>query len=146
MKINFETFGQDRVLPVFFERMLSHPQVELERICHFLGYEGSPVWQDNLDAQNVSSERMRKSAWRDALVEAPLLKPLRRGLIPKSVRNWVRTLWMMKGKPSLSPESIAYLQTVFDPDLAVLGAWLGIELNCRNFKATVKSSAWDWKP
>lgn len=142
----FEAFGQDRVLPVFFERMLSHSQPELERICRFLGYAASPVWQDNLDAQNVSSERLRTSVWRDAIVEAPILKPLRQKLVPKSFRTWVRGLWMIKGKPKLTPEQIAHLQTVFDPDLAILGSWLGIELTCQNFKTQVKSSSWDWQP
>lgn len=68
LKPYFETFGQERVLPVFFERTIAHPQEELERICQFIGYKGKPVWNDELNAQNVSKERMRKSGWRDFLV------------------------------------------------------------------------------
>ena len=94
----FETFGAERVLPVFFERLFSHNQEELERICRFLGYVDTPMWQD-IDAQNVSSERMRTSQWRDALVENPILQVLRRNLVPKSFRTWVRGLWSMKKAP-----------------------------------------------
>jgi len=140
----FETFGQERVLPVFFERMITNPQEELERVCQFIGYEGKPVWDEEVNAQNVSSDRMRKSGWRDFLVEAPGLKQLRRWLIPKSFRTWVRSLWTMKQKPELEPQQIEKLRAIFDEDLAVLGSWLGIELSCENFKAMVKTEPRDW--
>ena len=134
----FDQFGRDRVLPVFFERMLAHPQGELERVCHFIGYGGTPIWQD-LEAQNVSADRIRTSAWRDFLVEAPGLKQLRRWLIPKAWRTWVRNLWSMKNRPQLRDERLADLQKTFDQDLALLGSWLGIPLTCATFKTTVKS-------
>jgi hypothetical protein len=136
----FQTFGQDKVLPVFFERLLSESQAELERITAFLGYAKQPTWQFDLDAQNVSQERMRPNAWRDFLVEAPLLKELRRLLVPKSLRNWVRGYWTMRQKPQLSQEQLHHLQGIFDEDLAQLGAWLGMELSCATFKTTVKKA------
>lgn len=144
LKPYFETFGKERVLPVFFERMIAHPQAELERICQFIGYKGKPVWDEQLNAQNISTERMRKSAWRDFLVEAPGLKQLRRWFIPKSFRTWVRSLWMMKKKPELEPQQIEKLQVIFDQDLAILGSWLGISLNCKNFKTVVKNEPKNW--
>lgn len=144
LKPYFDTFGQERVLPVFFERMIAHPQQELERVCRFIGYEGKPVWDDELNAQNVSTERMRQSGWRDFLVEAPGLKQLRRWFIPKSFRTWVRSLWMMKKKPELEPQQIEKLRAIFDEDLATLGSWLGISLSCENFKAVVKHEPRDW--
>lgn len=136
----FDQFGRDRVLPVFFERMLAHPQAELDRVCQFIGYAGTPTWQD-LDAQNVSADRIRTSAWRDFLVEAPGLKQLRRWLIPKSWRTWVRNLWSMKKRPHLSDQRRLDLQQTFDQDLEVLGSWLGIPLSCETFKTTVKSQS-----
>ncbi len=141
----FERVPKSQILPVFFERMLKYPQLELERVCQFLGYAGSPQWQDNLEAQNVSNQRLRKSAWRDALVEMPGLKQIRQVLIPKSFRTWVRSLWTMKEKPQLSPDSLVYLQQQFDPDLAILGQWFGIELTCQNFKNQVTSQVLNWQ-
>ena len=135
----FEEFGKAKVLPVFFERLIKAPQVELDRICQFLEYPEKPVWQ-NLDAQNVSSERMRNSAWRDFLVDAPLLSTFRKTLVPKSFRTRIRKLWTLSERPELSAESIKYLEAIFDKDLASLTAWLGYEsLTCANFKEIIKT-------
>lgn len=140
----FSTFDQEQVLPVFFERLLSNPQEELERICRFIGYQGSPNWQTELEAQNVSSERIRQSPIRDFFVEASLLKEIRQNVIPKSWRTWIRSLWAMKKKPEIEPQKLEYLKAIFDQDLAVLGSWLGIELSCENFKSSVKPNSVNW--
>lgn len=140
----FDTFGQDRVLPVFFERLLQYPQTELERICNFIGYPHQPHWQ-NLDAVNVSTERMRQSEWRDLIVETPILKEIRRNFIPQSFRDWVKSLWIMKNKPQLDTKNREYLKSIFDEDLKRLGDWLGVELNCDNYKEVVKQSELNWK-
>ncbi|MBW4618445.1 MAG: sulfotransferase [Cyanosarcina radialis HA8281-LM2] len=140
----FDTFGRQRVLPVFFERLLRHPQAELERVCQFIGYDRQPIWDSELNAQNVSSERLRKSLWRDLLVEAPMLKTIRQQLVPKSWREQIKSLWTMKQRPQIDSQRLTALQQVFDRDLAVLGSWLGVELSCDNFKALVSSAAIDW--
>jgi len=144
LKPYFDVFGKERVLPVFFERMFEYPQAELERICKFIGYSGQSTWHIDLDAQNVSSERLIKSAWRDALVEAPVLKQVRQWFVPKQFRTWIRSLWMMKKRPELSSERIRDLTEIFDTDLEVLGSWLGIELSCETFKSTVTQQSLDW--
>ncbi|NJK38149.1 MAG: sulfotransferase domain-containing protein [Oscillatoriales cyanobacterium RM2_1_1] len=133
----FKAFGPDRVLPVFFERLFHTPQIELERVCQFIGYSSQPTWQTNLEAQNVSNERMQSSGWRDFLVEAPGLKQIRQTLVPKSFRIWLRGLWTMKERPELSAEQTERLQDIFDQDLAVLGRWLGMPLNCAQFELNV---------
>ncbi len=140
----FQAFGQDRLLPVFFERLLQSPQAELERVCHFIGYQGKPLWHDQLNAQNISSERLRKSAWRDFLLDVPVLREIRQQLIPQDWRDWTKKLWTMKRKPELAPQQRESLQAIFDEDLALLGSWLGIQLDCDNFKATVKTRSYDW--
>lgn len=140
----FATFGAAKILPLFFERMLSHPQAELTRVGKFINYNGNPIWQADMQAQNISSERLIKSAWRDFLVEMPGLKQIRQNFIPKSFRNWVKSFWQMKDKPQLTPQNIEVLQRIFDEDLTKLGNWLGIELNCQNFKEVVKVTIPDW--
>jgi len=138
----FEAFGKDRILPIFFESLLQSPQQELERVCQFLGYPQQPEWHFIVGAQNASNERLITSQWRDLLVETPGLRELRQWLIPKSVRNWVRSFWTMKQRPELTPENIQALQEIFNQDLAILGSWLGIEsLCCENFK----EKAQQWK-
>ena len=144
MKPYFEVFSPQQVLPVFFERFLKQPQVELARICQFIGYEHQPQWQE-LEAVNASDARLRKSAWRDFLVEAPLLKEFRRNIIPKSFRDYVKSFWRMKDKPQLEASKIEYLESIFDQDLQTLGDWFGVELNCHNFKETIaNNSSLEW--
>jgi hypothetical protein len=133
-----QIFGGERVLPVFFENLCQSPEAELERICNFLGYDEKPKWDEKIGTRNRSTERMRKSAWRDFLVETPILKEMRQQLIPKEFRTWVRSWWTMKQKPKLTAEKHQHLRTIFDQDLAVLGSWLGVELTCDNFKASVQ--------
>ncbi|NEQ52911.1 MAG: sulfotransferase [Leptolyngbya sp. SIO3F4] len=131
----FQNFGKENVLPVFFERLTRNPQPELERICSFLGYANKPVWHHDLNAQNVSSERMRQSEWREFLVDAPVLSHIRKTLIPKSFRTRVRRLWTLSERPQLSAENLEYLEKIFDQDLEILKSWLDCEtLTCKNFK------------
>ncbi|NET57414.1 MAG: sulfotransferase [Symploca sp. SIO2E6] len=143
LKPYFKAFGQERVLPVFFERLLSQPQAELERVCRFLGYQDTPVWQD-LSATNLSNERWRSGPLRTFLVKNPLLQVIRQQLVPKSWRDWVRKSWSLQEKPELEPEKVEQLKAIFDEDLAVLGSWLDIELSCDNFKDTVKECSGEW--
>ena len=139
-----EVFGSDRVLPVFFECMLSEPQAELERICRFLGYQGTPQWSFDLDAQNVSNSRIRMSWWRDVIVEAPVLRAMRRRFVPKRLRSWVRGLWALKEKPTLGRQQVETLKATFDTDLTTLGAWLGLDLTCDTFKSVVRQHVPVW--
>jgi hypothetical protein len=128
---------------VFFERLTAQPQQTLERVCRFIGYDRGPVqWFDEASEQNVSSERMRQSPMRDAILSLPGVKTLRRTLIPRVWRDRVKRLWMMKQRPALSEASVARLRKVFDEDLATLGAWLGHDsLRCDNFKQFAQAAA-----
>lgn len=137
-------FGDDRVLPVFFDRLRTEPHQELVRICRFLGYGREPRWHADVERQNVSSQRMRRSPLRDAVVEQPLLRVLRRALVPKALRERIRDLWRMKEPPALSPERRNALAACFDEDLAELGAWLGIDLRCDNFSRVTCAPDLSW--
>ena len=140
-----DTFGPDRVLPIFVEKLRSQPQQELERVCRFIGYTATPTWQNQLNQQHVSSDRIRESVWRDFLVDNPVLSKIRQQFVPKAVRTWVRGWWQMKKRPEIEPAQMEHLQVIFDQDLAVLGSWLGMELTCRNFKSVVLTSPETWQ-
>lgn len=139
----FEQFGRERVLPVFFDRLHQHSQAELERICRFLGYEGEPRWRD-LDAQNVSSQRMRTSWIRDTLVYLPGVSFIRKHLVPQRVRDEIKRLWMMNRRPELTDAQRIRLERVFDDDLKRLGEWLGVPLSCTNFKSITRAQSLEW--
>lgn len=136
-------FGKERVLPVFFDRLRAHPQEELERVCRFIGYPGTPTWRE-IEAQNVSAERMRANRWRDALVHMPGLAYIRKRFVPQSVRDRIKSLWMMKKRPELSEFERARLEREFDTDLARLGQWLGVDLRCENFKEVTRDRVLAW--
>lgn len=139
-------YGPERLLLCFFEGFVKHGQEELERACRFLGYSGQPRWCDEAEATNVSSQRMRASPLRDAIVHAPVLSTIRKRFIPKSWRNRVRQFWQIKERPQLSETSLGQLEQVFDADLARLGSWLGLELTCRNFREVARSAIPQWVP
>ena len=137
-------FGDANILPLFLERLIVAPQHELERVCKFIGYGGQPVWQHDQRPSNVSSQRLRKSALRDALVWNPLVTRLRRQFIPQAWRDRVKGMWQVKDRPQLSAALAQQLTAAFDEDLSVLGQWVGTDLNCENFKETVSAASLDF--
>ncbi|MCP4093839.1 MAG: sulfotransferase domain-containing protein [Planctomycetes bacterium] len=138
-------FGKESVLPIFTDSVRKHPQRTLERVCEFLGYEGKPQWIAEKAEQNVSSLRMRKSAQRERLFSIRWLQWLRRTFLPESVRNRMKSPWMMTERPELSAESRAMVEGEFDRDLAQLGEWFGLELTCANWKQVTAETEPRWK-
>ena len=139
-----KAFGREQILPVFFERLLNRKQEELERICRFIGYDPKPVWLEEDDVQNASSQRLKNSKIRDLIVEAPGLKEIRQNFIPKSWRTWVRSWWQMKERPQLEAQNREYLESIFNRDLVAVGSWFDVELTCDNFKSTVSDRLVEW--
>lgn len=140
-----EAIGADRVLLVFFERLVAEPGPEFARIGRFLGIESALRWDVTRGAQNASRERMRKSPLRDAIVDAPGLATLRRRFIPQSLRDRVKRFWQLDQRPRLSAEARTRLEAILDPDLAELGRWLGVDgLSCRSFSEAAKHATGDW--
>jgi hypothetical protein len=87
---------------------------------------------------------MRQSPLRDAIVDAPILKTIRKRLIPQEVRDWVKGLWQMKKRPELGPEQLQRVTEIFDRDLAQLNEWLGTELTWGTFKEAAQVSPEGW--
>ena len=76
-------YGPESILPVFFDRLVDQPDLEIERLGQFLGVSEPLCWDHRLKAQNVGRERMRNSPLRETLVQAPVLSTLRRTLYPE---------------------------------------------------------------
>lgn len=144
LKPYFNVFGMDAILPVFFDHLICEPQAELERICRFIGYQGQPVWVNDLKPDNVSSERIRKFPLYDFLIDSGPATWLRRNFIPQVLRDAVKKKLRMQKRPALSSDVKARLEAEFDNDLALLGEWLGTGIDCKNFKLSTSASALDW--
>jgi hypothetical protein len=140
-----QAFGHKRILPIFFERLMLNPQQEFERVGKFLGIQSKMVWNTEL-AKNVSSQRQRRHPVLNSFLAVPVLQKIRRGLLPESFRERVRSRWTLQARPELQPSKIAWLHEKLDPDLARLGSMLGLKLCCATYKDRVLSgSAPDWQ-
>ena len=141
-------YGSENIMLVFFEQFVRQGRAELERICQFLGYQGQPQWNPASEATNVSSQRMRESPVRDTIVNAPLLRSIRKKLIPQPWRDRVKGFWQIKQRPELSEAAIQQLEKVFDADLAKLGHWLNLDLCCHRFREVAQNviPAWSHLP
>ena len=140
-----EAYGFGRVLPVFFPRLVSQSQAELERIGQFLGHEGRLVWDHALQPQNRGRDRLRPSPMREVLVQAPVLTTIRRRVVPRQWAQSVKRLWRARIEPPrLSPSLTARLREVFEADLAQLGSWLGLRLDCDNFHEATADRSHEW--
>ena len=139
-----QAFGPDRVLPVFFERFVNESQSELERICKFIGYKDSPRWVEDVERTNVSSQRLRPNGLRDRILNFPGVRFVRQRLVPQSLRDRIKKRWSMNKQPELSAEVESEVRAEFDVDLAKLGSWLGIELNCESFETQVADLVPAW--
>lgn len=140
-----ETYGKAAILPVFFDRLKVAPLAELERIARFIGYQGPVAWNDDLSQRNVSSERVRKFPLYGVIVDHPLATALRRTLVPKAMRTKIREFFSMQERPVLSDQARRAVETTFDEDLAVLGGWLGVTIDCANFSAATSAKPLDWR-
>jgi hypothetical protein len=140
-----EVFGKEAILPVFFDRLTEDPQGELDRVCSFIGYAAKARWDADLSRGNVSAERMRKFPLYDVLVEHPLAAKLRQTLVPKAARTKIRQFFSMRRRPSLSEAARNKVEKVLDDDLAILGDWLGRELDCRTFRAVTAAAPMNWR-
>lgn len=135
-------FGPARILPVFLERMTAEPDAELKRVAAFLGASGDIFWRDDLEAQNVSAERIRRFPGYELIVESKIATALRRTLIPRSFRDRVKSNFQMRERPELSPARRADLVRVFDADLARLGALLGAPFDVATFRENATARAY----
>jgi hypothetical protein len=139
-----DAFGPADILPVFMEKLIAEPQGELERVCRFLGYERAPLWHAGIAAQNVSTERLRDSAWRDSVIDNRLAAWLRRTLVPRPIRNRIKYIWQMRDRPTIGEAVLARITAAFDEDLQRLGGMLGAPLDCASYNRTVRERTLDW--
>ncbi|MGC8641122.1 MAG: sulfotransferase family protein [Isosphaeraceae bacterium] len=138
-------YGPEHILSVFHDRLVRHPDLELERISVFLGAPAPLRWDRALQAQNVGRQRLRHSLLREFLVQLPVLAPLRHRLIPRSVVERLKEFWRIDmDPPRVSSDLAARLRAVFDPDLARLGNWLGIRLDTDSFHDRAREQPARW--
>lgn len=116
-----EQFGSKSLLLTSLERLKSDPAAELNRIGAHIG-AGPLDWNDELKAQNVSADRIRRLPLHGLLVRNPIANALRRALVPKSIRTRIRTARSRGERPELDVSLRSELEEIFRPDYATLAA------------------------
>ncbi|SDK67621.1 sulfotransferase family protein [Aliiruegeria lutimaris] len=116
-----ERYGREAILLLQMEDMKSDPQGTLDQVSRFLGREGFQ-WDPDLGTQNVSAERVRRLPFHDLIVDNEVATRLRRALVPKSVRRWIRSSRQMRDRPELPEDLKERLRVTFSEDQEKLRA------------------------
>lgn len=115
-----ERFGAANVCLTCLETLTTSPEAEFARIGAFLGRD--LVWQGDLGAQNVSAERSRRLPLHGLVVDNPVAAILRRTLVPKRIRTWIREGRRIERRPELPATLCEALESAFAEDREVLAA------------------------
>lgn len=115
-----EAFGPEAILLTSLERLTAAPQAELTRIAAHIGHTGPVAWQEDVAAQNVSARRVRKLPFHELLINHPLSSALRRSLVPKSVRTYIRNRRRITVSPEVPAAARPGLEARFAEDRSVL--------------------------
>ncbi|MGX4677229.1 sulfotransferase family protein [SAR92 clade bacterium H246] len=129
-------FGQDAVLPIFFDRLKTDPEASLNLVGQFIGCTEPLQWRYDLPSDNVSKQRIRKFPGYRYLIESGLMTNLRRALVPQVVRESIKGRLRMEQRPQINAQQREKLLKIFNHDLQTLTDWLGFRLSCENFNST----------
>lgn len=113
-------YGVEHILLTSLEQITADPDAAFVQIAQFLGLPEGAAWVHDLPAQNVSAARIRRLPLQGLLIDNPVAAGLRRTLVPKSVRNWVRARRRMDTRPDIPADLRARLQAEFLADRAHL--------------------------
>jgi hypothetical protein len=117
-----EAYGRDAILLTSLERMTADPGGELARVAAHVGHHGPVTWVEESEVENVSAQRSRKLPLHGVLVDNPVATALRRTLVPKRLRTWVRQARQMKGRPEIPVARVPALQARFAEDREALAS------------------------
>jgi len=115
-----QAFGADSVHMISLEHLQQDPQAALTRAGAFLGLKTAPVWQEEQTRVHASADRIRRFPMSDFLIMNPATTALRRALVPRGVRAFIKRRLQMRDRPDLSPDLRRRLEAVFAEDYAEL--------------------------
>ena len=111
-----DTFGLENIRLTSLEQIKQDPDRAFKEIGAFLGLPDHASWNSDLEAQNISSERMRKIPLQGLLIDNPVARSLRRTLVPKSLRTWVRERRQLTRRPQIPSQLRQKMETRFLQD------------------------------
>lgn len=117
-----DAYGLEAICLTSLERLTADPQGELQRVARHIGYSAPVVWNADLGAQNVSSQRIRKLPLHRIVMDNPIARWVRRTLVPQAIRTRLAAARQMEARPTLGAAARATLEAQFAPDQAQLAA------------------------
>ncbi|WP_289281978.1 MULTISPECIES: sulfotransferase family protein [unclassified Methylophaga] len=135
-----EQYGRENILLVFSEAFRKEPELELARVARFIGYDKPVTWHETLPEQNVSNQRVRRFKGYNLIVNNPILASLRRSLVPRGLRDFVKQQLVMKERPELTTRSLEKLEKIFNDDLRTLSSLSGCQISLENYKELAKNT------
>jgi len=118
-----EAYGRETILLTSLERMRAGRADELARVAAHIGYAGTVAWVNESEAENISAKRSRKLPLHGVLVDHPVSTALRRALVPKALRTWVREARQMTHRPEIPANRVPKLRARFAEDREVLAGF-----------------------
>ncbi|SFU12579.1 sulfotransferase family protein [Sedimentitalea nanhaiensis] len=115
-----QAYGATNIHLTSLEQIKADPDRAFAAIAAFLGLPDGTAWKHDLPAQNVSTERIRRLPLQAVLVDNPVARGLRRTLVPKSVRTWIRNQRKMTTRPDIPGVLMQRMQARFLEDRAQL--------------------------
>lgn len=115
-----EAYGAPNVALTSLEGLTADPEGEFARIAAFLGLPAEAAWHHDLEAQNVSSQRMRRLPLQGLLIDNPVAAALRRTLVPAGLRRRIREARQIGARPEIPADLRARMEAAFLEDRAVL--------------------------
>lgn len=126
-----EAYGKEAVLLTSLERLKADQTGELARVATHLGHQQPVAWVEDMAAENVSAERVRRLPLHGLIVDNPVATALRRVLVPKAVRNRIREARQMKSRPELPGSAIPGLEARFAEDRETLAGFFPEDLSLK---------------
>ncbi len=115
-----DAYGLENIHLTSLEQVKADPDGEFAKVVRFLNLPEGATWVHELEAQNVSAERMRKIPLQGLLIDNPVAKALRQVLIPKSIRTKIRQTRTMQTRPEISQTLQRRMEQSFLDDRATL--------------------------
>lgn len=130
-----EHFPADRFLIVSMERMSAEPETEFARVLRHLGATGT--WSEELAQMHSAQMGYKVMPLEGGLMKLPLVRAMRRTLIPRRVKRAFRRARAINTDQRFSPDIIHMIEEKIAPDLARLGEMCGVEMSLETYKDVV---------
>lgn len=118
-----ETYGAQNVLLTSLEAVQADADAEFARIAAFLNLPGDAAWRHDLEAQNISNQRMRKLPLQGLLIDNPVAAFLRRALVPAGLRQRIRAARQMDKRPDIPADLRTGMEAAFLDDREILAGY-----------------------